>query len=132
MIVEKGFDLRLKRKVWGIQLLSGVMVALCCESEMYCQNAEVFAHNLHFKGMPGALPRLATLVDRMRDSNKVWEKNAFNATVKILNQNGIKAENYGGNTWCRCDALYYSFDDQNVHNLLMCFPLKCYRTAIKF
>lgn len=93
----------------------------------------MLAYNLHFKGMPGSLPCLAVLVDRMRDPNKTWEIKAFNATVKILNQNGIKADNYGGNTWCfMCDSLYYSFDELGEYRQLKCFPLECCRMAIQF
>lgn len=133
LIVEKGLDLNRKSEVWGIQLLSGVTVALCCESATHYQHAAMLAYNLHFKGMPGSLPCLAALVDRMRDPNKTWEINAFNATVKILSQNGIEADNYGGNTWCSmCDRLYYSFDELSEYRQLTCFPLGGYRMAIQF
>lgn len=135
--VENGLDLRCKSEVWGIHLPPfDMMVASCCESKVDYLDIVIHSHNLHFKGMSGELPRLSVL-KKISNPDTICD---FNATVKILNQNGIKAENYGGNTWysdadnsCHMwNNFYYSFDDQDTHFQLKSFPLERYRMVIDF
>lgn len=135
LTIENGLDLRRKSEVWGLQLRSGLVVALTVsEKQMYDGELEMLAYHLRFNGMPGRVPSLAALYDRMNDPNKREEKQAFNATVKILNQNGIKADNYGGDVWCnRALGNYcYSFDTLEKYEQSRNFPLWGCRVTIEF
>ena len=109
--VENGLDLKRKKELWGIQLLSGVMVALKYGSQAMsslkfaaqnrifstaCKDVVKFAEMIRFNEKQGFIPLLSVL-------DKHWgqeEKEKFVATVEILRENGIDADGWGGGIWC--------------------------------
>lgn len=101
LIVENGLDLSRRSEVWGIQLLSGVMVSL-----KYGRGNNVlsttwgrvkeFARMMRFKGKPGFLPSKNALKEHWGNE----EKAKFVATVDVLEKNEIKAGDYRGCIWC--------------------------------
>ena len=109
--VENGLNLKRKKELWGIQLLSGVMVALkygwqtMSSLEFAAQNSifstaykdvKKFAEIMRFNGRQGFIPFRSVL-------DKHWgkeEKEKFEATVEILRENGIDADDYNGAVWC--------------------------------
>lgn len=112
--VLDGLDMNRKEELWGIQLLSGVMVALKCGpgnnvSATTWGKVKRFAEKMRFKGEPGSLP--------FKDHQKwYWgnkEEVKFAATVDVLEENGIEAEGYRGWIWCSeecCPNYAYYFD----------------------
>lgn len=117
--VLDGLDMNRKEELWGIQLLSGVMVALKCGpgnnvSATTWEEVEKFAENITFNGKPGFLPSKDVL-------RKHWgkkEKAKFAATVEVLEENGIEADGieadgYQGGIWCSGEyspGFAYCFD----------------------
>ena len=99
--VENGLDLKRKKELWGIQLLSGVMVALTCGSgnnvsETTWGKVKKFAEKMSLNGKAGFLPSKGVL-------KKHWgteEQTRFTATVKVLKENEIEADGYLGCIWC--------------------------------
>ena len=109
--VENGLNLKRKKELWGIQLLSGVMVALkygwqtMSSLEFAAQNSifstaykdvKKFVEIMRFNGRQGFIPFRSVL-------DKHWgkeEKEKFEATVEILRENGIDADDYNGAVWC--------------------------------
>lgn len=102
MTVENGLDLSRKHELWGIQLLSGVMIALKCGSgsnvsSTGMKKVKKFAETMHFNGKPGFLPSSGPL--RLAWIN-TEEESKFIATVDVLKENGIEADGYWGKFWC--------------------------------
>ena len=114
LTVENGLNLSRKSELWGIQLLSGVMVALTCGSgnnvsETTWGKVKKFAEKMTFNGKLGVLPSQDVL--KKHWSNK--EEAKFAATVEVLEENEIGADGYRGCIWCSegynpDDAYYFS------------------------
>ena len=101
LTVENGLNLSRKSELWGIQLLSGVMVALTCGSgnnvsETTWDEVKKFAEKMTFNGKPGILPSQDVL--KKHWGNK--EEAKFAATVEVLEENEIGADGYRGCIWC--------------------------------
>lgn len=99
--VLNGLDLRCKDELWGIQLTSGVMVALKCGAGNNVSSAawdEVkrFAQKMRFNGKPGFLPSK----DVLKEHWGTEEETKFAATVEVLKGNDIEADGYEGSIWC--------------------------------
>ena len=95
LTVENGLNLSRKSELWGIQLLSGVMVALTCGSgnnvsETTWGKVKKFAEKMTFNGKLGVLPSQDVL--KKHWSNK--EEAKFAATVEVLEENEIGADGY--------------------------------------
>jgi len=112
LTVENGLNLSHKSELWGIQLLSGVMVALTCGSgnnvsETTWDEVKKFAEKMTFNGKPGILPSKDVL--KKHWGNK--EEAKFAATVEVLEENEIGADGYRGCIWCSeeygPDSAYY-------------------------
>ena len=104
LTVENGLNLSRKSELWGIQLLSGVMVALTCGSgnnvsETTWDEVKKFAEKMTFNGKPGILPSKDVL--KKHWGNK--EEAKFAATVEVLEENEIGADGYRGCIWCSED-----------------------------
>ena len=101
LTVENGLNLSRKNELWGIQLLSGVMVALQRGpgnniSPATWEEVKKFAEKMRFKGKPGFLPSQDVL-------NKHWgkaEREKFTITIAVLKENNINADGYRGCIWC--------------------------------
>ena len=101
LTVENGLNLSHKSELWGIQLLSGVMVALTCGSgnnvsETTWGKVKKFAEKMTFNGKPGVLPSQDVL-------NKHWnneEREKYATTIAVLKESGIEADGYQGCIWC--------------------------------
>ena len=120
LTVENGLNLSRKSELWGIQLLSGVMVALTCGSgnnvsETTWDEVKKFAEKMTFNGKPGILPSKDVL--KKHWGNK--EEAKFAATVEVLEENEIGADGYRGCIWCSEEyspgAAYY-FNLKNGYN----------------
>ena len=106
LTVENGLNLSRKHELWGIQLLSGVMVALQYGSgknvsETTWGKVKKFAEKMTFNGKPGVLPSQDVL-------NKHWnneEREKYATTIAVLKENGIDADGYQGCIWC--SEVYY-------------------------
>ena len=101
LTVENGLNLSHKSELWGIQLLSGVMVALTCGSgnnvsDTTWGKVKKFAEKMTFNGKPGILPSKDVL--KKHWGNK--EEAKFAATVEVLEENEIGADGYRGCIWC--------------------------------
>jgi len=114
LTVENGLNLSRKDELWGIQLLSGVMVALKCGpgynvSELTWREVKEFAEKMRLNGKPGHLPSKNAL-------KKHWnkeEREKFLATIRVLEKNDIGAYNYWGYIWCSEEFIFcfaYYFD----------------------
>ena len=106
LTVENGLNLSRKHELWGIRLLSGVMVALTCGSgnnvsETTWGKVKKFAEKMTFNGKLGVLPSQDVL--KKHWSNK--EEAKFAATVEVLEENEIEADGYQGCIWC--SEVYY-------------------------
>ena len=120
LTVENGLNLSRKSELWGIQLLSGVMVALTCGSgnnvsETTWDEVKKFAEKMTFNGKPGILPSKDVL--KKHWGNK--EEAKFAATVEVLEENEIGADGYRGCIWCSEEfspstAYYFDLKDGNV------------------
>ena len=104
LTVENGLNLNRKSELWGIQLLSGVMVALTCGSgnnvsDTTWGKVKKFAEKMTFNGKPGILPSKDVL--KKHWGNK--EEAKFAATVEVLEENEIGADGYRGCIWCSED-----------------------------
>lgn len=112
LTVENGLNLSRKSELWGIQLLSGVMVALTCGpgnnvSDTTWGEVKKFAEKMRLNGKPGFLPSKDVL-------NKHWgkaEREKFTITIAVLKENNIDADSYWGCIWCSevydCHNAYY-------------------------
>ena len=101
LTVENGLNLSRKSELWGIQLLSGVVVALTCGSgnnvsDTTWGKVKKFAEKMTFNGKPGILPSKDVL--KKHWGNK--EEAKFAATVEVLEENEIGADGYRGCIWC--------------------------------
>ena len=101
LTVENGLNLSRKSELWGIQLLSGVMVALTCGSgnnvsDTTWDEVKKFAEKMTFNGKPGILPSQDVLKKHWRNK----EEAKFAATVEVLEENEIEADGYRGCIWC--------------------------------
>ena len=101
LTVENGLNLRRKSELWGIQLLSGVMVALTCGSgnnvsDTTWGKVKKFAEKMRLNGKPGFLPSK----DVLKEHWGGMEKAKFAATVEVLKENEIVADDYRGCIWC--------------------------------
>ena len=101
LTVENGLNLSRKSELWGIQLLSGVMVALTCGSgnnvsDTTWGKVKKFAEKMTYNGKPGILPSKDVL--KKHWGNK--EEAKFAATVEVLEENEIGADGYRGCIWC--------------------------------
>ena len=100
--VENGLNLKRKKELWGIQLLSGVMVALMCGlgnnvSETTWGEVKKFAEKMRLNGKAGFLPSKDVLKNHWGGS----EEAKFAATVEVLKENEIEADGYLlGCIWC--------------------------------
>ena len=99
--VLNGLDLSRKDELWGIQLTSGVMVALKCGegnnvSETRWNKVKQFAEKMRLNGKSGSLPSRFAF-------ERHWgteEQTRFTATVEVLKENNIEADGYIGMIWC--------------------------------
>ncbi len=121
LTVENGLNLNRKHELWGIRLLSGVMVALQRGPENNISSAtweEVkrFAEKMRFNGKPGFLPSKNALKEHWGTE----EQTKLAATVKVLKENEIEADGYQGSIWCSekykpnsayAFCLEYGYDD---------------------
>ena len=111
LTVENGLNLSRKSELWGIQLLSGVMVALTCGpgnnvSDTTWGEVKKFAEKMRLNGKPGFLPSK----DVLKEHWGTEEQTRFTATVKVLKENEIAADGYWGCIWCSGeDNPYYAF-----------------------
>ena len=101
LTVENGLNLSRKSELWGIQLLSGVMVALTCGpgnnvSDTTWGEVKKFAEKMRLNGKPGFLPSK----DVLKEHWGTEEQTRFTATVKVLKENEIAADGYWGCIWC--------------------------------
>lgn len=101
LTVENGLNLSRKSELWGIQLLSGVMVALACRSgnnvsDTIWNEVKKFAEKMRLNGKPGFLPSKGVLKEHWGG----MEEAKFIATVEILKENEIAADGYWGCIWC--------------------------------
>lgn len=101
LTVENGLNLSRKSELWGIQLLSGVMVALTCGSgnsvsDTTWGKVKNFAEKMRLNGKPGFLPSKGVLKEHWGG----MEEAKFIATVEILKENEIAADGYWGCIWC--------------------------------
>ena len=101
LTVENGLNLNRKHELWGIQLLSGVMVALICGpgnnvSDTTWGEVKKFAEKMRLNGKPGFLPSK----DVLKEHWGTEEQTRFTATVKVLKENEIAADGYWGCIWC--------------------------------
>ena len=106
LTVENGLNLSRKSELWGIQLLSGVMVALTCGSgnnvsDTTWGKVKKFAEKMRLNGKPGFLPSKGVLKEHWGG----MEEAKFIATVEILKENEIAADGYWGCIWC--SEVYY-------------------------
>lgn len=117
LTVENGLNLSRKSELWGIQLLSGVMVALTCGSgnnvsDTTWGKVKKFAEKMRLNGKPGFLPSKGVLKEHWGG----MEEAKFIATVEILKENEIAADGYWGCIWCseECipgNAYYFGLKD---------------------
>ena len=121
LTVENGLNLSRKHELWGIQLLSGVMVALQRGpgnniSSATWKNVKRFAETMTFNGKPGFLPSKNALKEHWGTE----EQTKLAATVKVLKENEIEADGYQGSIWCSekykpnsayAFCLEYGYDD---------------------
>ena len=120
LTVENGLNLNRKHELWGIQLLSGVMVALTCGSgnnvsDTTWGKVKKFAEKMRLNGKPGFLPSKGVLKEHWGG----MEEAKFIATVEILKENEIAADGYWGCIWCseECNPSYaYFFSLKNGSN----------------
>ena len=117
LTVENGLNLSRKSELWGIQLLSGVMVALTCGSgnnvsDTTWGKVKKFAEKMRLNGKPGFLPSKGVLKEHWGG----MEEAKFIATVEILKENEIAADGYWGCIWCSED-----YSPANAY----CFNLTC-------
>ncbi len=117
LTVENGLNLSRKSELWGIQLLSGVMVALTCGSgnnvsETTWDEVKKLAEKMTFNGKPGILPSKDVL--KKHWGNK--EEAKFAATVEVLEENEIGADGYRGCIWCSEESSPYSAGYLNLEN----------------
>ena len=101
LTVENGLNLNRKHELWGIQLLSGVMVALACRSgnnvsDTIWNEVKKFAEKMRLNGKSGFLPSK----DVLKEHWGTEEQTRFTATVKVLKENEIAADGYWGCIWC--------------------------------
>ncbi len=106
LTVENGLNLSRKSELWGIQLLSGVMVALTCGSgnnvsDTTWGKVKKFAEKMRLNGKPGFLPSKGVLKEHWGG----MEEAKFIATVEILKENEIAADGYWGCIWCSEDCI---------------------------
>ena len=124
LTVENGLNLSRKSELWGIQLLSGVMVALTCGSgnnvsDTTWGKVKKFAEKMRLNGKPGFLPSKGVLKEHWGG----MEEAKFIATVEILKENEIAADGYWGCIWCseeynpKSCLLFLSDYGGNVWNL---------------
>ena len=127
LTVENGLNLSRKHELWGIQLLSGVMVALTCGpgnnvSDTTWGEVKKFAEKMRLNGKPGFLPSK----DVLKEHWGTEEQTRFTATVKVLKENEIAADGYWGCIWCSeeygpdyayCFNLRNGINDWYVKNL---------------
>ena len=116
LTVENGLNLSRKSELWGIQLLSGVMVALTCGPENNVSDTtwgevKKFAEKMRLNGKPGFLPSK----DVLKEHWGTEEQTRFTATVKVLKENEIAADGYWGCIWCSevygpYDAYYFGLN----------------------
>ena len=102
LTVENGLDLSRKSELWGIQLLSGVMISLHYNLENHVSdntwgNVQKFAEKMRFNGKSGHL----LYKDVLKEHWGGMEKAKFAATVGVLKGNKIEAYGYEGWIWCR-------------------------------
>ena len=120
LTVENGLNLSRKSELWGIQLLSGVMVALTCGSgnnvsDTTWGKVKKFAEKMRLNGKPGFLPSKGVLKEHWGG----MEEAKFIATVEILKENEIAADGYWGCIWCSEDygpgnAYYFDLKGGNI------------------
>ena len=120
LTVENGLNLSRKSELWGIQLLSGVMVALTCGSgnnvsDTTWGKVKKFAEKMRLNGKPGFLPSKGVLKEHWGG----MEEAKFIATVEILKENEIAADGYWGCIWCSEEytpygAYYFSLKNGNL------------------
>lgn len=99
LTVENGLNLSRKSELWGIQLLSGVMVALQCRNSVPSNawgKVKKFVESLTCNAQAGELPSKDVLIDGWGTE----EEAKFEATVSVLKKNDIEADAYSGCIWC--------------------------------
>ena len=101
LTVENGLNLGRKSELWGIQLLSGVMVALICGpgnnvSDTTWGEVKKFAEKMRFNGKRGFLP----FKNALKGYWGTEEQTKLVATVEVLKENEIETDSYWGYIWC--------------------------------
>ena len=138
LTVENGLNLSHKSELWGIQLLSGVMVALTCGSgnnvsDTTWGKVKKFAEKMTFNGKPGILPSKDVL--KKHWGNK--EEAKFAATVEVLEENEIGADGYRGCIWCSegynpGNACYFILKDGSIDWISKSITYNNDRVALAF
>ena len=120
--IKNGLDLSHRDELWGVMLFSRTMLALACGAgkdvaSTSWKNVKEFAEKMRFNGKSGSLPSKEVLAKYCG----YWENKKFSETLKVLNENNIKAQEYSGCLWCSeerepsyssyCfDLLYYALN----------------------
>ena len=101
LTVENGLNLNRKHELRGIQLLSGVMVALQRApgnniSSATRKNVKRFAETMTFNGKPGFLPSQDVLNKHRGNA----EREKYAATITYISTDGLDDAGYRGCIWC--------------------------------
>ena len=101
LTVEKGLNLSRKNELWGIQLTSGIMIALTCGpgnnvTTTTWINVKNFVEKMTFNNKSGFLPSK----DILKYQKGCEEEMDFNIVVELLRENDINADPLGGSIWC--------------------------------
>ena len=100
LTVENGLNLNRKHELRGIQLLSGVMVALQRApgnniSSATRKNVKRLAETMTFNGNPGFLPSQDVLNKHRGNA----EREKYAATIAVIKESGIESDGYQRRTW---------------------------------
>ena len=135
--IESGLNPNRRNELWGIQLCSGIMIALKCGPEnnvpsISWGNVKKFAKQMVFNGKQGSLPHPNVL-------KKNWESNkeALIATTNVLNDNNINADSCIGCIWCIEDygptnASFFNLDSAYISWAPKVSRSKFKRIAVSF
>lgn len=108
--VLNGLDLNRKDELWGIQLPSGIMLALKCDPDAKVKGTswyelKAFAEEMQFKGKSGSLPSYGEMVKEIESVNRYIR---LSDTRSVLKDNGIESDGFKGIVWCN-DSNYSDF-----------------------
>lgn len=118
LTVEKGLNLSRKSYLWGVQLPSGVMIALKSGSHRDWYDAFGYARYLEYDGQNGSLPLGEALFKYDREKDFL-EEDLYYKTKGLLENYGIEVDHYSGRFWCKDKdanwrAYYFDLDTQSL------------------